>query len=147
MESNSISEFKYTTNREMTSVLSSLASLQTNNFLTGIAVEVYPSSNCSDNSCSVNIRKSTIRRRFGSITLSLNLKKMDDGIHVEGYSEIDWASYWPIAMLVVFLAFAMIVEPQDAMLILIFGGIMSFIFVGVGFFEKDHMIEEVKQVL
>ena len=139
--------FEFTTQYDMTRVLSSLGRLQTNNFLTGIAVEVQPSYNCSDKSCSVTIRKSTIRRRFGSINLSLALLQTEEGIRVDGFSEIDWLSYWPIAMIEIIAVFGLISGSKDGGMAFIFLSVISAIFLGVAFFEQQNMVEEAKNIL
>lgn len=143
MESHSPSNtFELTVNRDMESILSSLSALQTNNILTGIAVQVYLNSYGS-----ITIRKSTIRRRYGTIKLSLSLKKTEKGVLVRGRSEIDWGSYWPIGLMAFVILFSLSSNIQAGIAILVLGGIMSAVFLSVAFFEKQNMIEEVKQLL
>jgi|GEM_PF-4881134 len=144
--------FEYITKTPIRDAMNKLPSLELDNRLTGVTVETQHHG-CSNTECHALIRKSTMKNRFVTIKLNLTFKVTDDGTQVSGYSKIDWLSYWFIAIIDLGIAIAMISAPYNILengwnlaiiAMLIFA---TLFFIWVGFFERNHMIEEVYNIV
>lgn len=94
----------------------------------------------------MTIRKSTLRRRFATITLTMSMQKVADGIQIRGSTEVDWESYWPLGLIVLVSIYCLTIK-SGGIIFSILGILIIIAYVRTAYFEQKHMIEEVRNIL